>query len=93
MVEALLCDIDGTLVQSNWLHAEAWQVALGAAGIHLELEELRRQQHRLAANWRAHRGTRNFLRGEHREGQATVARRAEAETRGATADGASGLVG
>jgi len=43
MVEALLCDIDGTLVDSNWLHAEAWQVALGAVGIHLELEELRRQ--------------------------------------------------
>ncbi len=43
MVEALLCDIDGTLVESNWLHAEAWQVALGAVGIHLELEELRRQ--------------------------------------------------
>ena len=43
MVKALLCDIDGTLVQSNWLHAEAWQVAFGAIGIHLELEELRRQ--------------------------------------------------
>ncbi len=43
MVKALLCDIDGTLVQSNWLHAEAWQVAFGAMGIHLELEELRRQ--------------------------------------------------
>lgn len=43
MIKALLCDIDGTLVQSNWLHAEAWQIALGALGIHLELEELRRQ--------------------------------------------------
>ena len=43
MVKAILCDIDGTLVQSNWLHAEAWQVALGAIGIHIELEELRRQ--------------------------------------------------
>lgn len=43
MVEALLCDIDGTLVQSNWLHAEAWQKAFGAMGIHLELEDLRRQ--------------------------------------------------
>ena len=43
MVQALLCDIDGTLVQSNWLHAEAWQIAFGAMGIHLELEELRRQ--------------------------------------------------
>ena len=43
MVEALLCDMDGTLVQSNWLHAEAWQVALGAIGVHVELETLRRQ--------------------------------------------------
>lgn len=43
MIEALLCDIDGTLVQSNWLHAEAWQVAFGALGIHLELEDIRRQ--------------------------------------------------
>ncbi len=43
MIEALLCDIDGTLVQSNWLHAEAWQIAFGALGVHLELEELRRQ--------------------------------------------------
>lgn len=43
MVKAVLCDIDGTLVQSNWLHAEAWQVAFGAMGIHVELEALRRQ--------------------------------------------------
>ena len=43
MVKAILCDIDGTLVESNWLHAEAWQVALGAVGVHVELEEVRRQ--------------------------------------------------
>jgi HAD superfamily hydrolase (TIGR01509 family) len=43
MIKALLCDIDGTLVQSNWLHAEAWQVALGGVGVHVELEEIRRQ--------------------------------------------------
>lgn len=43
MVEAILCDIDGTMVDSNWLHAEAWQIAFGAMGVHLELEELRRQ--------------------------------------------------
>lgn len=42
-VKALLCDIDGTLVQSNWLHAQAWQVALAAMGLQLELEEIRRQ--------------------------------------------------
>src|SRR6201989_1202651 len=43
MVKAVLCDIDGTLVQSNWLHAEAWQVALGEMGVPLELEAIRRQ--------------------------------------------------
>jgi HAD superfamily hydrolase (TIGR01509 family) len=43
MIKALLCDIDGTLVQSNWLHAQAWQVALGAVGVHCELDEVRRQ--------------------------------------------------
>lgn len=43
MVKALLCDIDGTLVQSNWLHAEAWQVAFAAMDIHLDLEAVRRQ--------------------------------------------------
>jgi HAD superfamily hydrolase (TIGR01509 family) len=43
MVEAVLCDIDGTLVQSNWLHAEAWRVAFAAMGIELELEDIRRQ--------------------------------------------------
>jgi HAD superfamily hydrolase (TIGR01509 family) len=43
MVEALLCDIDGTLVQSNWLHAEAWRLAFAEMGIELEQEELRRQ--------------------------------------------------
>jgi HAD superfamily hydrolase (TIGR01509 family) len=43
MVEAVLCDIDGTLVESNWLHAAAWQVAFAAMGIELELEDVRRQ--------------------------------------------------
>src|ERR1700750_906188 len=43
MVEAVLCDIDGTLVESNWLHAEAWQVAFAGMDIQLELEEVRRQ--------------------------------------------------
>jgi HAD superfamily hydrolase (TIGR01509 family) len=43
MVKAVLCDIDGTLVQSNWLHAEAWRDAFAAMGIPLEVEELRRQ--------------------------------------------------
>ncbi|SNS30086.1 haloacid dehalogenase superfamily, subfamily IA, variant 3 with third motif having DD or ED/haloacid dehalogenase superfamily, subfamily IA, variant 1 with third motif having Dx(3-4)D or Dx(3-4)E [Granulicella rosea] len=43
MIEALLCDIDGTLVQSNWLHAEAWQVAFAGMGIKLEIEDIRQQ--------------------------------------------------
>lgn len=43
MVEAILCDIDGTLVQSNWLHAQAWQDAFAAADIPLEIETIRRQ--------------------------------------------------
>jgi beta-phosphoglucomutase-like phosphatase (HAD superfamily) len=41
MIEALLCDIDGTLVQSNWLHAEAWQKAFAAMGIELDKEDVR----------------------------------------------------
>lgn len=43
MIDALLCDIDGTLVHSNWLHAEAWQIAFAAIGIELDLEDVRRQ--------------------------------------------------
>ena len=43
MIKAILCDIDGTLVQSNWLHAEAWQVAFQGMGVELEIEEIRRQ--------------------------------------------------
>ena len=43
MVKAVLCDIDGTLVQSNWLHAEAWQRAFAEMNIVLEREEVRRQ--------------------------------------------------
>ena len=43
MIEALLCDIDGTLVESNWLHAEAWQRAFAGMGIALEKEDVRRQ--------------------------------------------------
>ena len=43
MIEALLCDIDGTLVESNWLHAEAWQRSFAEMGIDLDLEDVRRQ--------------------------------------------------
>jgi HAD superfamily hydrolase (TIGR01509 family) len=43
MVRAVLCDIDGTLVESNWLHAEAWQKAFAEMGIVLDREQVRRQ--------------------------------------------------
>ena len=43
MIKALLCDIDGTLVESNWLHAAAWQEAFATEGIKTGLEEVRRQ--------------------------------------------------
>ena len=43
MVKAVLCDIDGTLVQSNWLHAQAWCDAFRAIGIDLDVETVRRQ--------------------------------------------------
>jgi HAD superfamily hydrolase (TIGR01509 family) len=43
MVKAVLCDIDGTLVQSNWLHASAWRDAFAVADIPLEVEDVRRQ--------------------------------------------------
>ncbi|HEY0796470.1 MAG TPA: HAD family phosphatase [Acidisarcina sp.] len=43
MIKALLCDIDGTLVDSNWLHAAAWKDAFASEGIQVDLEEARRQ--------------------------------------------------
>ncbi len=43
MVKAVLCDIDGTLVQSNWLHAEAWQRAFAEMNIVVDRETVRRQ--------------------------------------------------
>jgi HAD superfamily hydrolase (TIGR01509 family) len=43
MVEAVLCDIDGTLVQSNWHHAAAWRDAFAVADIPLDVEQVRRQ--------------------------------------------------
>jgi HAD superfamily hydrolase (TIGR01509 family) len=43
MVKAVLCDIDGTLIESNWLHAAAWRDAFAFIEIKLDLEEVRRQ--------------------------------------------------
>jgi HAD superfamily hydrolase (TIGR01509 family) len=42
-VKAVLCDIDGTLVESNWLHAAAWRDAFAVADIAVDLEDARRQ--------------------------------------------------
>jgi HAD superfamily hydrolase (TIGR01509 family) len=38
-----LSDIDGTLVESNWLHAAAWRDAFAVADIQLDIETVRRQ--------------------------------------------------
>ena len=43
MIKAVLCDIDGTLVESNWLHAAAWRDAFQVADLTVDLEEIRRQ--------------------------------------------------
>jgi HAD superfamily hydrolase (TIGR01509 family) len=43
MIEAVLCDIDGTLLQSNWLHAAAWKDAFSQINIDVPLEDVRRQ--------------------------------------------------
>lgn len=43
MVEAALCDIDGTLVESNWLHAAAWKDAFEVVDIAVGLGEARKQ--------------------------------------------------
>jgi HAD superfamily hydrolase (TIGR01509 family) len=43
MIKAALCDIDGTLVDSNWLHAAAWKDAFQIVGIELALEDVRKQ--------------------------------------------------
>jgi phosphoglycolate phosphatase-like HAD superfamily hydrolase len=42
-IRALLFDVDGTLVDSNDLHAEAWQRSFRHFGIEIPLEEIRGQ--------------------------------------------------
>ena len=42
-VHAVLSDIDGTLVDNNWLHASAWKDAFAVIDINLSLEDVRRQ--------------------------------------------------
>ena len=41
MIRTVLLDVDGTLVDSNDLHAEAWQVALGEFGIDVPFQRVR----------------------------------------------------
>ncbi|RXH58352.1 HAD family hydrolase [Granulicella sibirica] len=43
MVKAVLCDMDGTLVDSNTLHAECWQRCLATFGITATVGEIQRQ--------------------------------------------------
>jgi beta-phosphoglucomutase-like phosphatase (HAD superfamily) len=38
MVEAVLSDIDGTIVESNWLHAAAWRDAFAVIDTPLDIE-------------------------------------------------------
>jgi HAD superfamily hydrolase (TIGR01509 family) len=40
MVKAVLCDLDGTLLDSNEVHAAAWRLAFAAFGIQVTLDEL-----------------------------------------------------
>jgi HAD superfamily hydrolase (TIGR01509 family) len=43
MLKAVLCDIDGTLVDSNTLHAEAWMRAFARFGYNFSLDDLLHQ--------------------------------------------------
>lgn len=43
MVKAVLCDIDGTLLDSNAFHAEAWQRALSEFGFPADFEAIVKQ--------------------------------------------------
>lgn len=43
MIEAVIFDIDGTLVDSNELHATCWQEAFERFGIRLPFDEVRKQ--------------------------------------------------
>src|ERR1700753_2311990 len=43
MVEAVLSDIDGTLVESNWPHPAPWKDAFAVIDIPLDIKTLRKQ--------------------------------------------------
>src|SRR5436309_13189247 len=42
MVRGVILDVDGTLVDSNDAHANAWVEAFGESGIHVPQEKVRR---------------------------------------------------
>lgn len=42
-VKAVLCDLDGTLLDSNAFHAEAWQRSLAEFGYEASFEEVVKQ--------------------------------------------------
>ena len=43
MARAVVFDIDGTLVNSVWLHAEAWRLAFEHFGVSVALQDVRKQ--------------------------------------------------
>ena len=43
MLKAVIFDLDGTLVDSVSLHAQAWQVAFQEHGYYIPYEQLRKQ--------------------------------------------------
>lgn len=43
MLQAVLCDIDGTLVDSNGQHAESWRLTFAHFGIEVRFEDVLRQ--------------------------------------------------
>ncbi|PSO77067.1 MAG: HAD family hydrolase, partial [Cyanobacteria bacterium QH_8_48_120] len=43
MLKAVIFDLDGTLVDSVSLHAQAWQVAFKEHGYYIPYEQLRKQ--------------------------------------------------
>ena len=42
-IQAILCDMDGTLLDSNTAHAESWQRCFAQFGIHTTVGEVQRQ--------------------------------------------------
>jgi len=43
--QAMLFDMDGTLIDNMMVHHEAWRVALGERGIHMTIEQVKEEIH------------------------------------------------